>query len=40
MAYTEQITFLLLLKMPDELTKPPHNRPSIIPKGLDRTYLC
>ena len=26
MAYTEQITFLLFLKMADELTKPPYNR--------------
>jgi type I restriction enzyme M protein len=31
MAYTEQITFLLFLKMADELTKPPHNRPPIVP---------
>ena len=26
MAYTEQITFLLFLKMADEQTKPPHYR--------------
>ena len=31
MAYTEQITFLLFLKMADEFTKPPHGRPSIVP---------
>src|SRR5712692_1412939 len=31
MAYTEQITFLLFLKMADELTKPPFNRPPIVP---------
>src|SRR5262249_40838892 len=31
MAYTEQITFLLFLKMADEMTKPPHNRPHIVP---------
>src|SRR6185436_18877860 len=32
MAYTEQITFLLFLKMADELTKPPYNRAAIVPK--------
>jgi type I restriction enzyme M protein len=31
MAYTEQITFLLFLKMADELTKQPYNKPSIVP---------
>jgi len=31
MAYTEQITFLLFLKMADEMTRPPHNRPPIVP---------
>ena len=31
MAYTEQITFLLFLKMADEMSKPPYNRPSIVP---------
>src|SRR6266498_318172 len=31
MAYTEQITLLLFLKMADELTKPPHNKPAIVP---------
>jgi type I restriction enzyme M protein len=34
MAYTEQITFLLFLKMADEMTKPPYNRPAILPKDL------
>ncbi len=33
MAYTEQITFLLFLKMDDEQTKLPGKRPSVIPKG-------
>src|SRR5437773_1652695 len=31
MAYTEQITFLLFLKMADEMTKPPYKRPAIVP---------
>jgi type I restriction enzyme M protein len=31
MAYTEQITFLLFLKMADEITKPPYNRKAIVP---------
>jgi len=31
MGYTEQITFLLFLKMADELTKPPYNRKPIVP---------
>ena len=31
MAYTEQITFLLFLKMADELTRPPYSRPPIVP---------
>ena len=35
MAYTEQITFLLFLKMADELTKPPYNRKPIVPAGYD-----
>ena len=34
MAYTEQITFLLFLKMADELTKPPYKRPPIVPPAL------
>jgi type I restriction enzyme M protein len=31
MAYTEQITFLLFLKMADEQTKAPYNKPNLIP---------
>ena len=31
MAYTEQITFLLFLQMADEMTRPPFNRPPIVP---------
>ncbi len=31
MAYTEQITFLLFLKMADEQTKPPYNKSPIVP---------
>lgn len=34
MAYTEQITFLLFLKMADELTKPPYSRKPIVPPSL------
>jgi type I restriction enzyme M protein len=34
MAYTEQITFLLFLKMADEQTKPPYNRKAIVPPEL------
>ncbi|KPK69399.1 DNA methyltransferase [candidate division TA06 bacterium SM23_40] len=34
MAYTEQITFLLFLKMADEQTKPPYNNPPIVPPEL------
>lgn len=33
--YVEQLTYLLFLKMADEQTKPPFNKPSGIPKGLD-----
>lgn len=33
--YVEQLTYLLFLKMADEQTKPPFNRPSIIPKVYD-----
>ncbi len=33
--YIEQLTFLLFLKMADEQTKPPFNRPSIVPSNLD-----
>jgi type I restriction enzyme M protein len=34
MAYTEQITFLLFLKMAHEQTKAPYNRKSIVPNSL------
>ena len=30
-AYTEQITFLLFLKMADERTRPPYNKPPMVP---------
>jgi len=33
--YVEQLTYLLFLKMADEQTKPPFNKPSTIPKGYD-----
>ncbi len=33
--YVEQLTFLLFLKMADEQTKPPFNKPSSIPQELD-----
>jgi len=33
--YVEQLTYLLFLKMADEQTEPPFNRPSTIPSGLD-----
>ena len=32
MAYTEQITFLLFLKMADEQSKPPYNKKIGVPK--------
>ena len=38
--YVEQLTYLLFLKMADEQTKPPFNRPSIIPPGLDWDSLA
>ena len=31
MAYTAQITFSLFLKMADEQTNPPYNKPLIVP---------
>ncbi|MDO8679610.1 MAG: class I SAM-dependent DNA methyltransferase [Acidobacteriota bacterium] len=31
--YVEQLTYLLFLKMADEQSRPPHNRPTPIPKG-------
>lgn len=33
--YVEQLTYLLFLKMADEQTKPPFNRPPSVPKGLN-----
>ena len=33
--YVEQLTHLLFLKMADEQTKPPFNKPSTIPRGYD-----
>ena len=33
--YGEQLTFLLFLKMADEQTQPPFNKPSPVPKGRD-----
>src|SRR6266702_2505721 len=33
--YVEQLTFLLFLKMADEQSKPPFNKPSSVPKGYD-----
>lgn len=35
MAYVEQLTFLLFLKMADELAKPPYKRPGLVPQGKD-----
>src|SRR3954469_19192378 len=35
MAYTEQITFLLFLKMADEQTRPPYSRKPLVPSGYD-----
>ena len=39
MAYTEQITFLLFLKMADEQTRAPYNKPALVPKRLDWASL-
>jgi len=33
--YVEQLTYLLFLKMADERTRGPYNRPAIVPSGLD-----
>jgi type I restriction enzyme M protein len=33
--YIEQLTYLLFLKMADEQTRPPFNRPPVVPAGLD-----
>ena len=42
--YVEQLTYLLFLKMADEQTRPPFNKPSKIPPGLDwqicRCHTC
>jgi type I restriction enzyme M protein len=37
--YVEQLTYLLFLKMADEQTKPPFNRPSAIPSDLGWSAL-
>lgn len=37
--YVEQLTYLLFLKMADEQTKPPFNKPSSIPRDLDWSSL-
>lgn len=37
--YVEQLTYLLFLKMADEQTKPPFNRPAIVPASLDWASL-
>ncbi|MEI6279142.1 MAG: class I SAM-dependent DNA methyltransferase [Verrucomicrobiae bacterium] len=33
--YVEQLTFFLFLKMADEQSRPPNNKPSAVPKGFD-----
>ena len=40
MAYTEQITFLLFLKMADEQTKPPYNQPADRPGQVQLGEPC
>ena len=37
--YVEQLTFLLFLKMADEQSRPPFNKPSPVPKGKDWSAL-
>lgn len=37
--YVEQLTFLPFLKMADEQSRPPFNKPSPIPKGFDWSAL-
>jgi len=37
--YIEQLTFLMFLKMADEQTRTPFNRPAIVPEGLDWASL-
>ena len=39
MAHTEQITFLLFLKMADEQSKPPYNKKIGVPDDLDWASL-
>lgn len=34
LSYTEEISFLLFLKMTDEVTRPPYNRPALVPPDL------
>ena len=38
--YVEQPTYLLFLKMADEQSKPPFNRPAIIPQDLIGPACC
>jgi type I restriction enzyme M protein len=38
--YVEQLTYLVFLKMADEQTKPPFNKPASVPKGLDWPSLA
>ena len=38
--YVEQLTYLLFLKMADEQTKPPFNKESVVPAGLDWESLA
>jgi type I restriction enzyme M protein len=33
--YVEQLTFLLFLKMAEEQSQPPFNKPSAVPRGYD-----
>ena len=37
--YVEQLTFLLFLKMADEQSRPPFNKPAAVPKGSDWASL-
>ena len=37
--YVEQLTFLLFLKMADEQSRPPFNKPAAVPKGQDWSSL-
>lgn len=39
MITSEQLTFLLFLKMADEQTRAPYNKPAIIPKDLSWNSL-